>query len=50
LCAIGAGSGKTAAEQSGFSADQRRGRNHCEPGLRRARRRLHLDPRVYDAE
>ena len=50
LCAAGPGSGKTAAEQSRFPADQRRGRDHRESGLRRARRRLHLDPRIYDAQ
>src|SRR6266550_551405 len=42
--------GETAAEQPQFRADQRRGGNHGEPGLRSARRRLHLDPRIYDAE
>ena len=50
LCAAGPGSRETAAEQSGFPTDQCRGGDHCKPGLRRARRRLHLDPRVYDAQ
>jgi hypothetical protein len=41
---------KAAAEQSEFWADQCRGRDHREPGLCRARRRLCFDPRIHDAQ